>query len=337
MSHSKLVSYVRSSPNKSSREGCKIDTITIHCMAANITVETCGALFAKPSRKASSNYGIDSSGKIACYVEEEYRSWCTSSRANDRRAVTIEVANSVAKDPWPITKEAYESLVLLCADICKRNGIKKLLWKNDSSLIGNVSKQNMTVHRWFAAKACPGNALLGKHYDLANRVNAILSGEENPKEVRFTETPVTLSGVVTASLGLNVRKDPSTTEPSVGLLSKGTSIKISAKTSNGWYKIPNGYVCDDYVDVVEEGEEMITQEQFNAFMNNWLKSKESGSPEEWSAESRSFCEDSSIIRGNSSGDKKYGGFVTREELAAVVYRTVQYTLEAVKKTLSESK
>ena len=178
MSYSSLVSYVRLSPNKSSRDGSKIDTISIHCMAGNLSVETCGALFANSNRQASSNYGIDSNGNIGCYVEEEYRSWCTSSRANDRRAITIEVANTVAADPWPVSDAAYEALIRLLADVCKRNNIKKLLWKADKSLIGQVNLQNMTVHRWFANKSCPGDYLYNRHTDIANRVNELLNGKE---------------------------------------------------------------------------------------------------------------------------------------------------------------
>ena len=59
----------------------------------------------------------------------------------------------------PVSDAAYRSLIALLVDICRRNGIKRLLWKGDKSLIGQVDKQNMTVHRWFAAKACPGDWL----------------------------------------------------------------------------------------------------------------------------------------------------------------------------------
>lgn len=179
MSYSSLVSYVKWSPNKSSRNGTKIDTISIHCMAGNLSVETCGSLFANPDRKASSNYGIGSDGRISCYVDEAYRSWCTSSRSNDERAITIEVANTVAADPWPVSEAAYNSLIELLVDICKRNNIKRLLWRNDKRLIGQVNLQNMTVHRWFAAKACPGGYLFDHHSDIAAKVNAKLEESED--------------------------------------------------------------------------------------------------------------------------------------------------------------
>lgn len=176
--NSPLVSYVYRSPNHSGQRNHIIDTISIHCMAGNLSVEGCGALFARTSTQASSNYGIGSDGRIALYVDEKNRSWCTSSSSNDNRAVTIEVANTTAAEPYPCTQQAYNSLVRLCADICRRNGIKKLLWKADPSLIGQVSKQNMTVHRWFANKSCPGNWLFEKHYQIAADVNKLLKEDE---------------------------------------------------------------------------------------------------------------------------------------------------------------
>lgn len=179
MSNSKLVSYIKLSPNHSGKRNHKIDTISIHCMAGNLSVESCGDLFANPSRKASSNYGIGSDGRIALYVDEANRSWCTSSASNDHRAITIEVANTVAKDPWPVSDAAYNSLINLLVDICQRNGIKELKWKGDKSLIGQVNKQNMTVHRWFATKACPGDWLYSRHGQIAAAVNARLNKQED--------------------------------------------------------------------------------------------------------------------------------------------------------------
>lgn len=178
MSNSPLVTYTKLSPNHSGKRNHAIDTISIHCMAGNASVETCGALFANPSRKASSNYGIGSDGRIALYVDEANRSWCTSSASNDNRAVTIEVANNGGAPDWPVSDKAYAALLDLVTDICKRNGIKKLLWKGDKSLIGQVNKQNMTVHRWFAAKACPGDYLYNRHGQIAAEVNKRLEGEE---------------------------------------------------------------------------------------------------------------------------------------------------------------
>lgn len=183
MSNSPLVTYTKRSPNHSGRRNHVIDTVSIHCMAGNASVETCGALFADPSRKASSNYGIGSDGRIALYVDEANRSWCTSSASNDHRAITIEVANNGGAPDWPVSDKAYAALLDLLTDICRRNGLKKLLWKGDKSLIGQVDKQNMTVHRWFAAKACPGDYLYNRHGEIAAEVNRRLEGEEKPMDI----------------------------------------------------------------------------------------------------------------------------------------------------------
>ena len=64
MSNSPLVVYTKLSPNHSGKRTKKIDTITIHCMAGNCSVETCGNLFANSARQASSNYGIGTDGRI---------------------------------------------------------------------------------------------------------------------------------------------------------------------------------------------------------------------------------------------------------------------------------
>ena len=172
MSNSPLVVYTKLSPNHSGKRTKKIDTITIHCMAGNCSVETCGNLFASSSRQASSNYGIGTDGRIALYVDEANRSWCTSSNANDQRAVTIEVANNGGAPDWPVSAKAYAALLDLVTDICKRNGIKRLVWstsKNDR--VNHLNGCNMTVHRDYANKSCPGNYLYNRHGQIAAEVN----------------------------------------------------------------------------------------------------------------------------------------------------------------------
>lgn len=184
MSNSPLVSYTRRSPNHSGQRNHIIDTVSIHCMAGNATVETCGAIFADPARKASSNYGVGSDGRIALYVDEANRSWCTSSADNDHRAITIEVANNGGAPDWPVSKKAYLALIDLLTDICRRNpGIGRLRWQGDPSLAGQVQQQNMTVHRWFAAKACPGDYLYQRHSAIAAEVNRRLEEEEEEMDI----------------------------------------------------------------------------------------------------------------------------------------------------------
>ena len=174
MSNSALVNYTRISPNKNAPRNHAIDTITIHCMAGQLSVETCGNVFAPTSRQASSNYGIGPDGRVGLYVEEKDRSWCSSNSANDNRAITIEVASD-SKAPYAVTAAAYAKLIELVADICRRNGIAKLVWNsNKNSRIKHLAGANMTVHRDFAAKACPGDYLMGKMPEIAEKVNALL-------------------------------------------------------------------------------------------------------------------------------------------------------------------
>lgn len=243
MSNSKLVSYTKISPNKTSPRNHAIDTITIHCMAGNCTIETCGNIFQPTSRQASSNYGIGSDGRIGMYVEEKDRSWCSSSGSNDNRAVTIEVANDGGADTgWHVSEKAYNALIDLCTDICKRNGIKKLLWKGDKSLIGQVSKQNMTVHRWFAAKSCPGDYLYNLHGQIAAEVNKRLgksdAGTATKPDTSTPETATPYRVKVTANV-LNIRKGPGTSYAVTGQINdKG--VYTIVQEQNGWGKLKSG-------------------------------------------------------------------------------------------------
>ena len=182
MSNSRLVDYTKISPNRTSPRSKKIDTISIHCVVGQCSVETLGSVFAPTSRQASSNYGVDSKGNIACYVPEEYRSWATSNKPNDYRAITIEVANDKGKQTgYHVTDTALNSLVTLITDICKRNGIKKLIWSdNKNNRVNHLNGCNMTVHRDYAAKACPGDYLMSKHPWIAESVNNLLAGTPVP-------------------------------------------------------------------------------------------------------------------------------------------------------------
>ena len=168
MSNSSLICYTRLSPNCNKPRNHVLDTITIHHMAGNLSVEACGEMFARPSRKASSNYGVGSDGRIALYVDEANRSWCSSSPENDHRAVTIEVANCGGEPNWPVSDKAYAALLDLVTDICKRNGIKQLRYTGDKT-------GNLTMHKWFAATACPGPYLESRFPAIAAEVNRRLS------------------------------------------------------------------------------------------------------------------------------------------------------------------
>lgn len=183
--NSPMVSYTKLSPNHSGQRTHGIDRITPHCVVGQCSVETLGNIFLPTSKQASCNYGIGADGRIGMYVEEKNRSWCSSSNANDQRAVTIECASDTT-EPYAFKDVVYQRLIELCTDICKRNGKKKLLWLGDEAktLSYNPKSDEMvlTVHRWFANKSCPGNWMYSRMGDLAEKVTAALGGEVKPVE-----------------------------------------------------------------------------------------------------------------------------------------------------------
>ena len=180
--NSSLVSYTKLSPNHSGQRTHSIDRITPHCVVGQCSVETLGNIFLPVSKQASCNYGIGEDGRIGMYVEEKNRSWCSSSNANDQRAITIECASDTA-EPYAFKDVVYQKLITLCADICKRNGKKKLLWLGDKDKTLSYEPKSdemvLTVHRWFANKSCPGDWLYSRLGDLASKVTAALGGSSS--------------------------------------------------------------------------------------------------------------------------------------------------------------
>ena len=160
-----------------------IDRITPHCVVGQCSVETIGEIFSNTSIKASSNYGIGIDGRVGMYVPENKRSWCSSSAANDQRAVTIECASDT-NEPYTMNDAVYKTLVKLCVDICKRNYKTDLLWLGDKEkTLAYSPKSNemvLTVHRWFANKSCPGNWLYSRLGSLAESVTKELSTTVEP-------------------------------------------------------------------------------------------------------------------------------------------------------------
>ena len=177
--NSPLVQYTRLSPNQSGTRWHSIDRISPHCVVGQCAIEGLGAQFANSAVQASSNYGIDKDGRIGMFVPESNRSWCTSSPENDNRAVTIECASDTYH-PYRMNEIVFTRLVELCADICKRNGKTSLVWLADKALTLNYNPKPtemiLTVHRWFAAKSCPGDFLYNRLGELAEKVTASLGG-----------------------------------------------------------------------------------------------------------------------------------------------------------------
>ena len=222
MSNSPLVVYTKLSPNHSGKRTKKIDTITIHCMAGNCSVETCGNLFASSARQASSNYGIGTDGRIGMYVEEKDRAWTSSSPDNDNQAVTIEVANNTLGPNWAVSDKAMASLIYLCVDICKRNGIQRLNFTGDKT-------GNLTMHCYFKSTLCPGPYLKSKFPYIASEVNKRLGAETAPE-------PFIVQ--ITAS-SLNVRKGPGTSYAVAQTVRKGQGFTI-VQQQGGWGKLKSG-------------------------------------------------------------------------------------------------
>ena len=200
MSNSKLVNYTKLSPNHSGKRTHSIDRITPHCVVGQCSVETLGNIFMNTACDASCNYGIGYDGRVLLCVDEGNRSWCSSSNANDQRAVTIECASDTVA-PYTMNSKVYNKLVALCVDICKRNGKTKLLWFGNEDKTLNYSPKSgemvLTVHRWFANKSCPGNWMYARMGDLAKKVTAALGGNTNPAKPVKPSATIKVGDLVT--------------------------------------------------------------------------------------------------------------------------------------------
>ena len=245
--NSPLIVHTNLSPNYNKRRK-KIDTITPHVIVGHASLKSLGQWFAKRSAQCSSNYGIDDAGSIGMFVEEKNRSWCTSSPANDHRAITIEIASD-ASHPYAITHGAQQGLINLCVDVCKRNNIPKLLWKADKNLIGKIDQQNISVHRWFAAKACPGDYVYNRLGQIADEVNKILLSASIVPPVSSTGFPYLVK--INTDI-LRYRSGPGTNYPIVGQVRRGEVYTIVEEAlgsgSSKWGRVKSGagWVALDY-------------------------------------------------------------------------------------------
>ena len=268
-SNSSLATVTMISPNRTPNRNHAIDTITIHCFVGQVTAKRGCEVFQPSSKGASCNYVVGYDGSIGLCVEEKDRSWCTggykklngvnvpirvngiSGSSNDYQAVTIEVASD-STHPYAITDKAMAALIELCADICRRNGIKKLLWSGDKNLVGNPAKQNLTVHRWFANKACPGDYIYQRLGDIAAKVNAKLGATGTAPATPASNVPYTVR--ITAT-DLRIRKGPSTDNAIVSVIKPGVYTIVSEATGKGatlWGKLKSGtgWVSLDYCEKI---------------------------------------------------------------------------------------
>ena len=268
MSNSPLATVTQISPNKNSPRNHKIDRITIHCFVGQVTARRGCEVFQPSSKKASCNYVVGYDGSIGLCVDEGDRSWCSSSSANDNRAVTIETASD-NKHPYSVTEKAYAALLDLVTDICRRNGAKKLLWPVDKDKTLSYTPKDgemvMTVHRWFANKACPGDYLYERHGEIAAEVTRRLEGEDD---------------------------------------------------------------------------EMLTYEQWKAYMTQYRKELQDNDSGDWSKENRQWAVEKGLMAGNGTTvdgepNMMWEDFLTREQNVTVDKRLYTLIMAEVKKLLDD--
>ena len=262
MSNSKLISCDIPSPFNSGQRQHSIDRITPHCVVGQASAKNIGLWFQSPSARCSSNYGIGKNGEIGLYVDESKRSWCSSSSANDNRAITIECASGT-QEPYEMHDCVYESLIKLCADICKRNGKNRMVWIDDkSTALAYTPKSNemlVTVHRWFSAqRTCPGTWLYSRLPDLVKRVNVLLGSAATattptaPKKEEEISDGTYLVRVKISDL--NIRSGPGTAYERKGYIAPGVYTIVQEKVTNGvvWGKLKSGvgWICLAYAQKV---------------------------------------------------------------------------------------
>ena len=234
------------------RNGYKICKFTPHHMAGKLTGAQCARLFQASSRNASANYCIGYDGEIVGNVDENNRAWTSSNRTNDFQAITVEVANSTLGPNWEISEKAWDALIKLGVDVCKRHGFRM---EYNSQPSGSLTRHNM-----FANTNCPGPYLQGRFNELAKAINDKLdskdtSGDNTPYQ-GTTETNYMLK--VTADV-LNIRQGPGT---NYGIASsikdKGTYTIVKESQGPGatlWGKLKSGagWISLDYTDKKSTG------------------------------------------------------------------------------------
>ena len=303
-SDSTLVNYTCISPNCNSPRNHSIDTITIHMVWGQCTVEALGAIFAPSSRQASSNYGIGFDGKVGLYCHERDRSWCSSSASNDNRAITIETASDTFY-PYAVTDKAYNMLIKLCADICKRNGKTKMVWCGSLQATNNRVfepwEMRMTLHKWFADTACPGYYLESRMAKIADSVNSLLAPIVYPK------APFAVKVLID---DLNLRKGAGTNTAVKGYVAKGNHIIDEVKNDFGYIKKLKGWI---YL-----AEPKYTKIGAHIEMSPY-KDIDTNDPDYTAIKA---VYEAGLMKG-SNGKFKPKGKVTRRQMAIILYRILK--------------
>lgn len=320
MSNSALSCMRKISPFRNSPRNHEIDTITIHCVVGQMSVEgLCGHF---QTANCSCNYGIGYDGRICTIVDETDRSWCSSNYENDHRAITIECASDAAY-PYSINANVWKALVELCADICKRNRIKQLVWSTDKEQrVEHLNGCNLTVHRDYANKSCPGDYIYNRLGQIAKEVNQKLSEAVVPFKA--------YQGQVNADGGLNCRKVPASGQV-LKTYPDGTVVTIT-KEDDGWGYTGEGWVCLQYINKIASAKDPAAKEetimegkQFEKLFNEMRQKWQDNDAGAYSEKARAWAVENGIIAGGSS--KEFNGMwedlMTREQLVTVLYRFAQ--------------
>lgn len=327
--NSPLVDCIKRSPNHSGKRNHRIDRITPHCVVGQCSAERIGDCF-PAGRDASCNYGIGYDGRVCLIVDEANRSWCTSSNANDQRAITIECASD-STHPYAFKDACYKKLVKLCIDICQRNGIKKMLWIDNKEKALNYEPKAgegiFTVHRWYANKSCPGDWMYSRMGKLCDEVNAGLSGGSYVPVGQGTT--VNYQAKVIADDGLNCRDEPNGTI--LTAYPKETILTITQE-KNGWGFTGTGWVSLQWVEkisnnIVQEDDDMDLA-KFKEFWNQMRKELQDNDSSAYSKAAREWATSIGLIAGNGTqinGEPNYmwADILTREQFVTVLYRFAQ--------------
>jgi len=179
---SPLCEYIKQSPYHSGKRKKKVDRLTVHCYVGLVALQrSVDGFFSRPKTKeASCQYTISFDGRVGGVCDEDLRSWCSSSEANDTRAITIEVASDNTS-PYKFPDAAYNKLLDLTVDIMNRYNKKKLVYIEDkaAALKYKLAEDEMllTLHKWFyPKKACPGPWFINKIPEFINTINERLNG-----------------------------------------------------------------------------------------------------------------------------------------------------------------
>ena len=321
MSNSNLSCMRKISPFRNSPRNHKIDTITVHCVVGQMSAESLCNHF--QTANCSCNYSIGADGRICTIVDESDRSWCSSSPPNDHRAITIECASD-GFHPYAINANVWKSLIELCTDICRRNNIQKLVWSTDKETrVNHLNGCNLTVHRDYDNKSCPGDYIYNRLGQIAKEVNQKLGGAADEPFKAY-------QGQVNADDGLNCR-----TSPVSGQVLKtypdGTVLTITKEDGN-WGYTGEGWVCLDYItkiasakDPAAKEESIMDGKQFKKLFDEMRQQWRDNDANEYSKEARQWAVDSGLIKGGTSEgfNGMWEDLMTREQLVTVLYRFAQ--------------